>query len=60
MSNLAKEHENEEYEEFIEDTSEINYTNESKISTGITEEYIISSLLAKNIAQSNPRSYFLH
>ena len=45
--NLAKEHEHEENEEYIKDNSEINDTNESKNSKGITEEYVISSPLAK-------------
>ena len=36
VRNLAKEHGNEEDEEFREDTSEINDTNESKISKGKT------------------------
>ena len=41
---------NEEDEEFKKDTSEINNTNESKISKGKTEEYLISSLLSKNVS----------
>ena len=47
MRNLAKEHENEKDEEFKQDTSEINFTNESKLSKYKTEEALISSLLAK-------------
>ena len=47
MRNLAEEYVNEEDEEFKDDTSEINDTNKSKISKGKTEEYVISSLLAK-------------
>ena len=34
VRNLSKENENEKDEEFKKDTSEINYTNESKISKG--------------------------
>ena len=37
VRNLAKEHENEEDEEFKEDTSEINDTNESKLSKDKTK-----------------------
>ena len=47
VRNLAKEHENEEDKEFKEDTSEINDTNESKLSKDKTKEAIIISLLAK-------------
>ena len=50
MRNLAKEHENEEDEEFKEDTSRINDNNESKLSKDKTEEYLISSLLAKKFS----------
>ena len=46
MQNLPKEHENQEDKEFKEDTSEINDTNESKLSKYKTEEALISSLLA--------------
>ena len=45
MRNLAKEHENEEDEEFKEDTSEINDTNEPKTSKSKTEEAVISDKL---------------
>ena len=48
--NLAKEYENEEDEEFKKYASEINDTNESKISKGKTEEYVVSSLLAKTFS----------
>ena len=44
-----KEHENEEDEEFKEDISQINDTNESKLIKDKTEEALISSLLAKNV-----------
>ena len=47
MRNIAKQHENEEDEYFKKDTSEINDTNESKISKDKTEEAFISSILAK-------------
>ena len=47
---MAKERENEEDEESKEDTSEINGSNESKISGGKTEEAVISSLLAKQFS----------
>ena len=50
MRNLAKEHENEEDEEIKEDTSEINDTNESKISKSKTEEAVIIILLAKTFS----------
>ena len=50
VRNLAKEHVYEENEEFKEDTSEINNTNESKIIKGKTEESLISSLLAKTFS----------
>ena len=45
MRNLAEEHENEEDEEFKEDTSEINDTNEPKTSKSKTEEAVISDKL---------------
>ena len=45
--NLYKEHENEEDEDFKEDTSEINNTNESKLSKNKTEVSLISRLAAK-------------
>ena len=44
VKNLAKEHRNEEDEEFKEDTSLISDTNESKISKVKREEALISSL----------------
>ena len=47
VRNLAKEHENEEDNELKEDTSEINDTNESKISKVKTEEALISSIWSK-------------
>ena len=47
--NLSKAHENKEDEEFKENTSEKNYTNESKISKCKPEEDFISILLAKNV-----------
>ena len=50
MRNLAKEHENEEDEEFKEDTSEINDTNESNIIKLKIEVDVISSLLAKTLS----------
>ena len=50
MRNLAREHENEENEEFKDDTSEINDTNESKLSKDKTKEALISSMLAKKIS----------
>ena len=50
MRNLAKEHENEEDEEFKEDTSEINDTNKSKLIKDKTKEGLISSLLDKNVS----------
>ena len=50
MINLVKEHENEEDEEFKEDTSEINDTNESKLIKYKTKEGLISSLLDKNVS----------
>ena len=56
--NLAKEHENEEDEEFSENNSEINDSIKSKISKGKTEEDVIISILENFLAQSNPRSYF--
>ena len=49
VRNLAKEHENEEDEEFKEDTSEINGTKESKLGKDKTEEALIISLLEKQI-----------
>ena len=45
MINLAKEHENDDDEKFKKDTSEINDTNESKVSEHKTEEAFISSLV---------------
>ena len=60
MRNLAKEHENEEDEEFKGNTDEINDTNKSKLSKDKTKEALISSLLAKNVTQSNSSSHFLH
>ena len=48
--NLAKEHGNEEDEEFKEDNYEINDTNESKLSKNKTEEALISSLIVKNVS----------
>ena len=50
VRNLAEEHENEEDEEFKEDTSKINDTNESKMSKDKTEEALIISLLAKHFS----------
>ena len=50
MRNLVKEHENEEDGEFKEDNSEINDTNESKLSKNKTKKALISSLLAKNFS----------
>ena len=50
MKTLAKEHENEENEEFKDDTFEINDTNESKLSKDKTKEALISSMLAKKIS----------
>ena len=50
VSNPAEEYENEEDDEFKEDTSEINDTNESKISKGKTEEDVIRSMFAKKIS----------
>ena len=49
QSVLAKEHENEQDEEFKEDTSQINDTNESKFSKYKTKEALITSMLAKII-----------
>ena len=46
--NLGKEHENEEDEEIIENTPEINDSIKSKISKGIIEEDVIIILLAKH------------
>ena len=54
VRNLAKQHENEKDEQSKEDTSEMNDTNESKISKNITEEYLISR------AESNPSIHFPH
>ena len=50
VRNLSKKHENEEDEYFKEDTSEINETNESKLSKDQIEEAVIRSLLAKQIS----------
>ena len=50
MRNLAKEHKNEEYEEFKEDTPEINDNNKSETSKDKTKESLISSILAKNVS----------
>ena len=50
VRNLAEENENEDNKELKQDTSEINDTNESKISKGKTEEYVVSSLLAKTFS----------
>ena len=50
MINLAEEHDNKRDEELKENTSEINDTNESKISKYTTEEDAISSLLAKTFS----------
>ena len=50
VRNLAKEHENEEDEEFEKNTSEINDTNEWKMSKDKTEEVRIWSLLDKTIS----------
>ena len=47
---MAKERENEEDEEFKEDTSEINDSNESKISNCKIEKAFIISLLAKQFS----------
>ena len=47
---MAEEHENEEDEEFKEDNFEINDVNKSKISKVITEEDVISTLLAKSVS----------
>ena len=44
---LTKEHENEENEEFKEDISEINNTNESKLCKNKNIEALISTLIAK-------------
>ena len=49
MRNLSRENENEEDAKFKEDTSEINDTNESKLSKNKTEEALIISVLAKNV-----------
>ena len=49
VRNLAKEHENEEGEEFKEDTSEINDTKESKLIKDKTEEALIRSLLDRTL-----------
>ena len=48
MISLAKEHENEEDEEFKEDNSGINDNNKSTLSQDKTKEAFISSLSAKN------------
>ena len=47
--NLGDEHKNEEYEEYIETTTEENYSFKSKTSEGITEEDVIIIILAKTI-----------
>ena len=47
---MGKEHKNEENEEYSETTPEINDSTKSKISKGITEEYVIISLLAKHLS----------
>ena len=46
--NLCKEHKNEEDEEFIEDTPEVDDSIKSNISQIITEEDVIIIILAKN------------
>ena len=44
----------------MEDTSDINDTNESKRSKDKIEENLISSLLEKKLAQSNQSSNFIY
>ena len=50
MRNLSKCHEDEEYEELKEDTSNINDNNESKLSKDKTKEALIRSLLEKYLS----------
>ena len=47
---MDKEHEHKEYEYFKEGNSDMNNTNESKVSKGKTKEALIISLLSKEIS----------